>query len=136
MDNNKDSILYLVSVSGKDIVTFLAEKYDLPRSVVKQYVFAYAYSGSIISNPDSLKFIEPETDYQKLINDYIDYNKECAKFTMEELLTQRRKYEDALTHVAVKKEDIAKFNASVRSIDETLKELFGEENVIRDTVEI
>ena len=136
MDNNKESILSQVLASGKDILSFLADKYNFPRGVVKQHVFAYAYSGSIISNPDSLKFIEPETEYQKLINDYIDYTKECAKFTMQQLVEQRKKYLHELKFFAVKREDIDKLRASVRSVDETLKELFGEENVISEIGEI
>ena len=136
MDNNKESILQAVTISGKDIVTFLAEKYGFPRAIVKQHVFVYAYSGSIISNPDSLKFVEPETDYQKLINDYIDYTKECAKFTMQQLVEQRKKYLHELKYFAVKREDIDKLRVHVRSIDETLKELFGEENVISEIGEI
>lgn len=136
MDNNKDSILRSIRNSGTDIISFLAKKYNVPRYIVKQYVFAYAYSGSIISNPDSLKFEEPETNYQKLINDYIEYTKECSKITMKELINKRRKYENALAQVAVKKEDIDRFNESISRINETLKELFDDGQVIQDTIEI
>ena len=136
MDNNKDSILRSVMNSGTDIISFLAKKYNVPRFIVKQYVFVYAYSGSIISNPDSLKFVEPETNYQKLINDYIEYTKECSKITMKELINQRRKYENALSEVAVKKEDIDRFNESISHINATLKELFDDGQVIQDTIEI
>lgn len=126
MDNNKESILRSIRNSGTDIISFLAKKYNVPRYIVKQYVFAYAYSGSIISNPD----------YQKLINDYIEYTKECSKLTMKELINQRRKYENALAQVAVKKEDIDRFNESINRINATLKELFDDGQVIQDTIEI
>lgn len=75
MDNNKESILQQVNASCKDILSFLADKYGLSRSEVKQTVFFYAYNSELISNPDSLKFVEPTTDYQNLINDYIEYTK-------------------------------------------------------------
>lgn len=76
MDNNKESILQQVNASCKDILSFLADKYGLSRPAVKQATFFYAYNEAIISNPDSLKFEEPNTAYQNLINDYIDYTKE------------------------------------------------------------
>ena len=75
MDNNKESILQQVNDSCKDILSFLADKYGLSRSEVKQSVFFYAYNSELISNPDSLKFEEPNTAYQNLINDYIEYTK-------------------------------------------------------------
>ena len=136
MDNNKEPILRTLRNIGTDIISFLSKKYNVPRYLVKQYVFVYAYSGSIISNPDSLKFVEPDTDYQKLINDYIEYTKECSKLTMQELLAQRSKYEHSLSAVAVKKEDVDRFHESIWRINETLKELFDDGQVIQDTIEI
>ena len=76
MDNNKESILQQVNNSCKDILSFLAEKYGVSRPEVKQATLLYAYNEAIISNPDSLKFAEPNNPYQNLINDYIDYTKE------------------------------------------------------------
>ena len=75
-DNNKESILQQVNNSCKDILSFLAEKYGVSRPEVKQATLLYAYNEAIISNPDSLKFAEPNNPYQNLINDYIDYTKE------------------------------------------------------------
>ena len=72
----KGSILSQVNASGKDILSFLAEKYGVSRPEVKQAIFFYAYNDALISNPDSLKFAEPNNPYQNLINDYIDYTKE------------------------------------------------------------
>lgn len=91
MDNNKESILQQVNVSCKDILSFLADKYGLSRSEVKQDVFFYAYNSELISNPDSLKFEEPNTAYQNLINDYIEYTKlymEAKRNTVSARLSQ------------------------------------------------
>lgn len=91
MDNNKESILQQVNASCKDILSFLADKYGLSRSEVKQAVFFYAYNSELISNPDSLKFEEPNTAYQNLINDYIDYTKlymEAKRNTVAARLSQ------------------------------------------------
>ena len=83
MDNNKESILQHVNASCKDILSFLAEKYGVSRQEVKQSTLLYAYNEYIISNPDSLKFAEPNNPYQSLINDYIDYTKEFMEAKME-----------------------------------------------------
>lgn len=89
MDNNKESILQQVNASRKGILSFLAEKYGVSRPEVKQATFLYAYNEAIISNPDSLKFEEPNTEYQKLINDYIDYTKEFME-TKRETIRQKK----------------------------------------------
>ena len=91
MDNNKESILQQVNASCKDILSFLADKYGLSRSEVKQAVFFYSYNSELISNPDSLKFEEPNTEYQNLINDYIEYTKlymEAKRNTVSARLSQ------------------------------------------------
>ena len=91
MDNNKESILQQVNASCKDILSFLAEKYGVSRSEVKQATLLYAYNEAIISNPDSLKFAEPNNPYQNLINDYIEYTKlymEAKRNTVSARLSQ------------------------------------------------
>lgn len=79
----KGSILSQVNESGKGILSFLADKYGVSRPEVKQATFFYAYNEALISNPDSLKFEEPNNSYQNLINDYIDYTKEFMEVKRE-----------------------------------------------------
>ena len=93
MDNNKVSILQQVNASCKGIMSFLAEKYGLSRSEVKQATFFYAYNDALISNPDSLKFDEPNTPYQNLINDYIDYTKEYME-AMRKTIQEKKKQQN------------------------------------------
>lgn len=59
-----------IKQSGKDIYTFLADKYNVDRSLVKASLLTYAYMSSL---NESFKFVNPETSYEKLVNDFIDY---------------------------------------------------------------
>lgn len=133
MDNNKESILQQVNASCKDILSFLADKYGLSRSEVKQAVFFYAYNSELILNPDSLKFAEPNTDYQNLINDYIEYTKLYMEARRNTVLSRIAQVEQIC--VSQRKEAADKFHAFANSIDKTLKRLFGEENAVRNTSE-
>ena len=133
MDNNKESILQQVNDSCKDILSFLADKYGLPRSEVKQAVFFYAYNSELISNPDSLKFAEPNTDYQNLINDYIEYTKLYMEARRNTILSRMASVEQVC--VSQYKEATDKFHVFANSIDKTLKRLFGDKNVVRDISE-
>ena len=133
MDNNKESILQQVNDSCKDILSFLADKYGLSRSDVKQAVFFYAYNSELISNPDSLKFEEPSTDYQNLINDYIEYTKLYMEARRNTILSRMASVEQVC--VSQYKEATDKFHVFANSIDKTLKRLFGDKNVVRDISE-
>jgi hypothetical protein len=59
-----------VKQSGKDIYTFLADKYNTERAGVKALLFQYAYMSNL---NESFKFEHPETPYEQMVNDFIDY---------------------------------------------------------------
>lgn len=60
-----------IKQSGKDIYTFLADKYNFDRAWVKASLFSYSYINSL---NESFKFAYPETTYEELVNDFIDYS--------------------------------------------------------------
>ena len=59
-----------VKQSGKDIYTFLADKYNTERAGIKALLFQYAYTSNL---NESFKFEHPETPYEQMVNDFVDY---------------------------------------------------------------